>query len=269
MIARHGLARGISETSRFVTDGWTLPHGVEPRSRQPFEISAAMWVAALDGQSLGLIRGWRDLRDGSGSPYASLLTRPAATEAMFHTALDLIRHGEYVKAFRKVSSIAIAINEDAVDAHDDNRWAIWIRPVWEALANRQITFDVLPAPAVTAATGSRYVAVVEIDRPSLNREELLVRIERVAANLNGGERRVRIVGVDGTMAEDIFVRLGLTPNGKQCIALCNLSDRSQVARLVGRTESEELQDVLSDALVSPSQGEVRLSSWQTMVLWPR
>ena len=135
MIARHAFARGISETSRFVTDGWTVPHGVEPRRDQPSQVSAAMWVAALDGQSLGLIRGWRDLRDGSGSPYPSLLTRPAATEALFHTALDLIRHGEYVEAFRKVPLIAVAINENAVDAGDDNRWATWVRPVWETLAN--------------------------------------------------------------------------------------------------------------------------------------
>ncbi|MCH7924983.1 MAG: hypothetical protein IIC51_05565 [Planctomycetes bacterium] len=269
MIARHALARGISQNGRFVTDGWTLPHGVEPKSDQPSEVSAAMWVAALDGQSLGLIRGWRDLRDGSGSPYPSLLTRPAATEAMFHTALDLIRHGEYVEAFRKASSIAIAINEDAVDARDDNRWATWIRPVWEALANRQIRFDILPAGAVPRAMVTRYDVLVAIDRPSANRKELMISIERALANSAGGGERAQLLGDDGTLAQDIFVRLGRTPDGKQCIALGNLTGRSRVVRLVGSAETELLQDVLSDEVVSPSQGKIRLSPWQVMLLWPR
>ena len=269
MIARHALARGISDNGRFVTDGWTLPHGAEPTIDQPSEVSAAMWVAALDGQSLGLIRGWRDLRDGSGSPYPSLLTRPATTEAMFHTALDLIRHEKLVEAFRTSSALAIAINVDAVDARNGNRWATWIRPVWTALVNRQIKFDVLPAGAVARAMGSRYAAILEIDQPSLNRDELLIKIERELAKSGSGRTRTQVVRDDGTLAEEIFVRIGRTPDGKQCIAVANLTDRSQVVRLVGVPIVENLQDVLSHAVISPSLGEIRLSAWQVMILWPR
>jgi len=267
MIARHALARGISQNGRFVTDGWTLPRGVQPTSNQPSEISAAMWVAALDGQSLGLVRGWRDLRDGSGSPYPSLLTRPAATEAMFHTALDLIRHREHVEAFHKAPSIALAIREDAVDARDDNRWATWIEPVWQALANRQIRVDVLPGRGVTRTIRSRYAAVVEIDAASVSREELLIRIERALANSTGGGERVQILGDDGTLAQDIFVRIGRTADGKPCIALANLTERTRGLRLVGGIKTDEVRDVLMDTVVSP--GALHLAPWQVMVLWPR
>ena len=100
---------------------------------------------------------------------------------------------------------------------------------------------------------SRYAAVVAINGPSVNREELLIRIERALATSAGRGERVQIVGHDATLAEDMFVRLGRTPDGKRSIAICNLSHHTRSVRLIGGIKPDDLRDVLSRTLVAPGK----------------
>ena len=103
-LARRALARGLSGQRRFAVDGWNAPGvGAPPEQRA---VAAAMWIHAIGGQSVGLLRGWRDLRDGSGSLYPSVLLDPAYLETVAHTALDLIRFSPFMDRFQGAPLLA-------------------------------------------------------------------------------------------------------------------------------------------------------------------
>ncbi|RME41288.1 MAG: hypothetical protein D6788_01550, partial [Planctomycetota bacterium] len=75
--ARRALARGLSPSGRYIVDGWGLMRDrADPAAFRGQAVVPLMWADAVNGLSLGILHGWRDLRDGSGSPHPSLLTAP-------------------------------------------------------------------------------------------------------------------------------------------------------------------------------------------------
>ncbi len=268
-LARRALARGTLGGKRYVAADWTSPIVPDVGQVSTGSAAAAMWVHAIDGQSLGLLPGWRDLRDGSASPYPSILTNPALMETMAHTALDLIRLGRYLAPLRVGPSLVVTVGPDAIHLKDANRWARWIEPVWSALHNRQIRFDVA-GPAVTSAElDRRYPVVLTVRRDQVHDlSSLLMGIEREFAKQPGHPQRVTAHELDERLAADIFIQGGQTQDGRPCLAVVNLSDRPRSLLLRGPARPGTTVDVVSGERIADSQTPLALSPWQVRVLRP-
>ncbi|MBU0717493.1 MAG: hypothetical protein KJ749_04525 [Planctomycetes bacterium] len=265
-LARRALARGAFGKDRYVVDGWTAPCG---SAGDAADTAAAMWVHALDGQSLGLIRGWRDLRDGSGSPYASLMTTPDRVEAIAYTALDLIRLGKYVAPFRSNPRVAIAVGPDAVDSRDNNRWAAWIEPIWTGLLDRQIDFDVVPLNSNNENLAQRYSAVFPAGAMDAeDRESFFARLDRALAADRDHSRRMVVQEAKGGIAANVFLREGRTPDDRPCIALANLSNQPRQLVLAGKTKLGTVHDVIANVRIANPRKDITLAPWQVRLLWP-
>jgi hypothetical protein len=228
-----------------------------------------MWVHALDGQSLGLVRGWRDLRDGLGSKYASLVVRPAWVEAVSHTALDLARLGRHLPPFRRRPALAIAIDETAFDPQDDNLWAPWITPIWQGLVDRQFHFDVVDAEEGEDRLRDRYPAVLRVNRDDAGDvTSVLLRVDRLASRGEASVPRCTLRNADGELARDVFVRIGETPTGRPCVAVVNLTHKPRRLRLEGGPQPGPMHDVIADTPVRSPWRELTLEGWQVRLLWP-
>jgi hypothetical protein len=248
-------------------DGWNAPGvGAPPEQRA---VAAAMWVHAISGQSVGLLRGWRDLRDGSGSPHPSVLLDPGYLETVAHTALDLIRLGAFIDRFPKAPLLAIVVGPDAADPQDENAWAAWLEPVWSELLRRQIHFDVVSPAATDDEVRSRYPVMVALTRSDTRDiTSLMLRIERMLVAENKHVRRVTARELDNGLAADVYVQDADTPAGQSCVVLVNLSGTPRRLRLRGGSELGICRDVVSNALVQPPSELVRLDPWQVRLLWP-
>ena len=250
-IARRALARGVLIRTRFLADGWSPPS-----------------VRAVEGQSLGLVRGWRDLRDGSGSPYPSILTDPPAIEAITHTALDLVRLGRHLTPFRRGPSLAIALGDDAVDPQDDNAWAPWIKPIWAELLNRQIRFDVVTTGMNEDQLRGRYPSVLWL-RPDDTDDiaSVFLRLDRMLAKDPEQAARLKVREANGGPASEVFVRSARTPQGQPCMAVVNLSDRTRRLRFDDGPRLGPMRDLITDTPVRNPRQELVLQPWQTRLLW--
>jgi len=268
-LARRALARGASGSDRYVVDGLPAPSVAGSEDTRLGATAAAMWVYALDGQSLGLLRGWRDLRDGSGSPFPTVTTDPALTERIAHTALDLIRFGDVVSSLRSQPHLAIAVGFDAIDPDNENGWASWTEPFWSALIERQTPFDVVNAATASAGVSARYPVIFPLQRDDVeDMNSTLVRLERRLVQEVPLDDRVTARELDGRLADDAFVRAGQTPGRGPCIAVANLSNRERHLKLGGGPELGPSRDAISGEYLGQADKSFSLSPWQVRVLRP-
>ncbi|MGB2987912.1 MAG: hypothetical protein WBE26_18745 [Phycisphaerae bacterium] len=268
-LARRALARGVWQSRRYIVDGWNTPVISGSADERSAATTAVMWVHALEGQSLGLLHGWRDLRDGSGSPYPSVLVDPAHIETIAHTALDLVRLGSYTGQFDAMPALAVAVGPDAVDAHDDNAWARWIEPIWGALLQRQIRFDVVRLASPDKSSHRHYRVLFPLQRSEVgDRTSVIVGIERALAMENEHIHRVTAREHDGALAADVFVRYARTTDGKPCVAIVNLSNRSRRLRLRSRPALGTAWDLVANTRIEAPGELVQLDPWQVRLLWP-
>ena len=268
-LVRRALARGTLNQTRYVATGWTSPIIRGLGDGGVGAVEAAMWVDAIDGQSLGLLPGWRDLRDGSGSLYASILTDPARMETIAHTALDLIRLGRYMVPLRAVPGLVVTVGPEAVDPEDDNAWARWIEPVWSALHQRQIRFDVVGTATRFADPASRYPVVLPLRREHVSElPSLLLSVERKLARHAALTLRVTARELDEQLATDVFIRNGQAPGARACVAVVNLSNRPRKLLLKSPVKLGTTVDVVSGQRIADSQAPLPMSPWQVQVLWP-
>ena len=265
-LARRAAARGVFERLRYVADGWGT---LQNRSDPPDATSAALWVHALDGQSLGLVRGWRDLRDGSGSMYASLLTTPSHTEALSHTALDLIRLGEYLAPFRTKPVVAVAVGAEAVDPSRSNEWAAWIEPIWAKLLDRQLRFDVVRRGSVDDRLRRQYQVVVPLDpEKAADPETFLLTIGRELAGHTEHTGRATVKETGPGLAEDVIIREGVTPAGRCCVFVANLSDRPRELVLQRGKPLGAVRDLIAEEKINEPHSPLPYEPWQVRLLWP-
>ena len=269
-LARRALARGVLARTRFVSGEWSPPlnrgSGVEGSGR----IAAAMWVHAIEGQSLGLLRGWRDFRDGSLSPSPSVFVDPAGTEIITRTALDLVRLGRYITPFRVRPSLAVAVGSDAVDPHDDNAWAPWIKAIWAELLDRQIRFDVVISGSDAEQLRRRYRSVFTLRSDDAdNIGSVLLRLDRLLSKDLEHVDRLTVRESDGSLATEVFVRSALTPQGRPCVAVVNLSGRSRRLTLEGGPRLGLLRDVIADTPIQDPREGLTLQPWQARLLWAK
>ena len=268
-LARRALVRGVLGQMRYVADGCSSfpEHGsVLDRSART---AAILWVSALDGQSLGLVHGWRDLRDGSGSLYPSLIVDPTAAETIAHTALDLVRWAEYLTPFRSAPVLAVAVGDDAVDSRDANAWADWVKPIWSGLLSHQIRFDVVRQNTADEQIGRRYAAVFPLSpQDAADPGSVLLRIERLLAAHREHVDRITVRELDGRLAADVFVREGRTSSGLRCLAVANLSEQPRQLRLHGEALPGTMRDIVSATEVRDPTARLSLEPWQVRLLWP-
>lgn len=266
-LARRALCRGVLGQSRYVAASWVPPVGRVPKARRGDAVAAAMWMHALDGQALGLVPGWRDLRDGSASLHASLFTDPATLERIASTNLDLLRLTDTVACFDKGSSLAIAVDDDAIDAKDGNAWSAWTEPVWAALASHAIPFDVVSIRA--GGQARRYGAVVPIRRDGAgNADAFVARVERVLADAATDRTAIQVRGQDDGLPSDLFARCGRTKAGTPLVAVINLSNDERQVKVQGEFPGGAALDRLSGKRIGRPAESIDLAPWQVRVLEP-
>lgn len=266
-LARRALVRGVAQRNHFVVDGWTPPTVGRRASEHPRSVTAAMWVDAVEGQSLALIHGWRDLRDGSATTYRSVLTEPARMEAAAWTALDLIRLGRYIAALRSTPILAVAVDPTAISADDDNAWADWIEPVWKGLLQRQIRYDVVPLAADLAELHRRYRVVFPIRSADVADEtSLFLRLERMLAAQPEHVERLTLLDQDGRIARDVYARGAVAANGAPRVVVVNLGEAPRQVRLHNGPKLPRMRDHLSGEVVEDPRQPIALDAWQIRLL---
>ncbi len=181
-LARRGLYRGVLGCANVVVSGFRPPRMPHEGTQLAEQFALAMWMHALDGQSLALIEGWRDLRDGSASPYPSLGPEPKVIESIAHTALDLLYHRNVVKAFAQPVRVAVLVPDSAIRERDENRWSKPFARLFAALVDAHIRFDVLPLSGYDALAESKPYEVVIAIHPDQRKEEVSLLAQRFRAD---------------------------------------------------------------------------------------
>lgn len=266
-LARRALARGAQGKTTYVTTGWSPPRmrGGGDRSAA---IGAGIWMHVIDGQSVGLVHGWRDLRDGSGSPYPCVLVDPTLMESVAHTGLDIIRLGEQITSFRTgFPPLVIAIDTYAIDTEDDNRWARWITPVWQALCDRQLRFDVIAADAVDHRVRDRYATVFALHQEDADDlGSLMLSIDKALAADQRQMQRVELVEPGGALASDVFVREVPKEEKQRLVALANLTPARRDLHLESRDRIETVMDAVSGEQITAPDKKLTFEPWQVRLL---
>jgi len=99
-------------------------------------------------------------------------------------------------------------------------------------------------------------------------DALIAKIERQLAQIEEHVYRLTAREMDGTIATDMYVRAGKTPEGKACAAVVNLSDRSRVLKLRGRLAIGPSRDVIADQSIPEPDQCLEFAPWQVRILWP-
>jgi len=267
-VARRALPRGVFGSRRCAVCSWNA----DSINRSPAESgrsAAALWVDVLEGVSLAVADGWRDLRDGSGSASPSIMTRPDEIESLARTSLDLLRFVDSIRSFENARPVLIAVPMEAVDDLDPNKWAGWIEPFFAALVGRQIAFDVVAEASNRKLSGSRYPVVFPLKRADTeNLNMTIVRLERELAAVEGFANRQTVRTLDGSFPPDLYVRAGGLGDRIDQIAVVNLSGSSRELKLTGGA-SVRLRDVLSGTLTIGRDGQFTIGPWQACLFRPR
>ena len=263
-LARRALLRGLFQQTRCAGVYPSPPMAPTRREHWLAGIRAMMWVHAFDGQSLGLIRGWRDVSHRG----MHLFHHPQFVESAAHTALDMLRVSDLFDGRDDHAILALAIGFDALRGSDD--WADWVQPVWAALLSRQIRFDIVTQEMDAGELHKRYRVVIPLRQADCGDvSAAMTRIETKLALIPDHVYRLTAREMDGTIASNVFVRAGRTPEGKACAAVVNLSDRQRLLKLRGRPMIRASRDVISNVPIPEPDQRLELAPWQVRLLWPK
>ncbi len=276
LLARRAMVRGVTRRPANASCHWMpqIPGKVHDKQVPP---STSMWIQAIDGQQLTLMEGWCDVHDTTWPHRPSVFTDPVGAELIANTALDFLRLGEFVKAVDANPQVAIVVGRDAFakdesspnSDHLTNSWAAWAASVWDSLVSRQIRFDVIPRAEREDGFRYNYPVVIPLERPTDGQTDLLIeKIERRLAQIEEHVYRLTAREMDGTLARDMFVRVGQTREGKACAGIVNLSNRPRVLKLRGRPVIGPSRDVISDQQIPEPDQRLDFAPWQVRLLWP-
>ncbi len=273
-LARRAVLRGVMMTPTYSAYRWTPPIVEAVPQHAQAALAAALWVQALEGQRLALVDGWRDVHDENKSSEISIFLDPVRAETIAHTALALLRYADFIRAFDDTPLIALAVDEDAFTSETENpnkvpNWSDWTAPIWNGLLSRQIRFDVVRWEPPEEKPKPPYRWVFRLEQASHPMGgSTLERIEGGLAQLREHVYRLTAREMDGTIARDMFVRVGRTPEGKACAGIVNLSDRSRVLKLRGKPAIGPSRDVIADQRISEPDQRLEFEPWQVRLLWP-
>ncbi len=277
-LARRATLRGAINRFTYGVTHWTLPVADASPEHRRTAWRAAMWMQVLDGQRLALIETWRDVSPDAGDRSGpSVFIDPAEAETIAHTALDMQRLAKFVAGFETRPTIAFVVGPEAACSAAESgcppgqsdTWASWVQPIWKALVARQVSFDVVSDRTDEKALHGRYRAVFPLRREAcVDPSDAIGRIERRLAQDSEHVYRLTAREMDGTIARDMFVRVGRTPEGKACAGIVNLSDRSRVLKLRGKPAIGASRDVISNQEISEPGQRLKFEPWQVRLLWP-
>ncbi len=290
-LARRALYRGATGAAGAIVTGWRPPRMAYDHEHRAAQTSLAMWVHAIDGQRLALIGGWRDLRDGSGSPYPSLIADPEVLEAVARAGLDILYHRDALVAFDSPRPVMVVGEPECVRGDDSNRWAEGYATLFAGLVGAGIRFDVVPEARLAEAgrRGHRYAAVLlhEADgapdveagsemtalfRDRLIRwgsapEKLASAVGRVRGLLpDAAADRLVVTGPNGGGVGELLVFIGTG----RTVALANPTREPRTVWLTTANgdQTPALRDLIGgEVLTRPDQG-VAVGAWQVRLLVP-
>ncbi len=257
-MARRALVRGVLARRHHAAERWRPPLSGAGKNQHGAAIAATMWMHALDGQCLALVSGWTD-------------SHPSDAETIAHTALDLLRLQDHVKAFQQAARVAVMVSADAIEPGDayDEKWSSWIEPTWSALLDRQVYFDVVSDKADEGELRRRYLAVLRLDnQKASNPAQAYARFERQLAQEEEHVYRLTARDLEGMIAKDAFVRVGRTAEGRDCAAVVNLSNDSRALKLRGRPAVGPSMDVVADEPIPEPTQRIDFAPWQVRLLIP-
>jgi hypothetical protein len=273
-LARRALMRGVTGSRHYTVCPWQAPRLGSGAEEVAARVRAAMWMHVFEGQALALLEEWGpllpyDRHAGRQGGFANPRFNPAYAEAVAHGALDLLRIGDRLGGFASRPYLALAIDNDAVDPRDDNRWAGWIEPIWEGLLDSQVRFDVIPVRRAEEASARGYGKIYRLRKAvSTDPKFALLRLKHKLALLPEHVNRLTARTALGLIAERVWIRDGLTEDGRGCVAVANLSDEPRVLRLRGGSRLGAVRDLRSgETIESPTDG-VAFAPRQLRVLWP-
>ncbi len=273
-LAHRAMLRGVMAMPTYAAYRWTPPKLEAAPQHAPAALTAALWVQALEGQRLTLVDGWRDVPDENEPRAVCMFLNPARADTIAHTALDLMRNADFVRAFDGTPLLALAVGEDAVTYETDNPkreagWSDWTEPIWTGLLSRQVRFDVVRWEPPNEKPKPPYRWVFHLEQASHPMGgSTLERIEGGLAQLRDHVYRLTAREMDGAIARNMFVRVGRTPEGKACAGIVNLSDRSRVLKLRGKPAIGPSRDVISNREIPEPDQRLEFEPWQVRLLWP-
>ncbi|MBI1827520.1 MAG: hypothetical protein HY287_17965 [Planctomycetes bacterium] len=263
-LARRALMRGANGKTRTAVINWRSPAGFPAES--PQAIRAAMWIAALDGQQIALLNGWRDLRDGRIHREPSIFLSADVLEAQAHTALDMLRFAPIVRAFDQRPSLAIVIDSNVISAQNSNQWANWILPLFDRLTAINIHFDVIPvANAQSLEHSGRYANVLTPRPNSLESPAVLDQIVATVVSKFDQKDFPRAYDNDGNEARQLYFRIA-DSGGHLFIAIINECDRPRTIRLSTAAKAKSFHDLLMPTNMLMRLDKIDLAAWQVRIL---
>ena len=262
-LARFALIRGL----RGDGEVWTVGPAAG-WSAGELPLATRVWSAALAGQRLTVLTADESL-SAAVEPLAPLCAWSVGErEQLAHGILDLQRLAPAWAASPAVAPVAVLVPATASATDDAHAWADWTLPYWQALLDRQVRFDVLPADAPAgAALRSRYRAVVPLT-PQADGRNWINRLElRLAAQ---AEHTMRLTAraPTGPFVTDVQVVTGPGWPDAGWIGLVNLQNEPRSICLRGGPPLPALRDVLCDEAYPASRGEIRLAPGQVRLLRP-
>lgn len=302
-LARRSLLRAVASGQDVIAVGWIPPHRSDARRGGLASVGAtrlAMWAHALAGQRLGVIEGWRDLRDGSRLPYAPLTTYPAHVETVAHTALDLLYHARELEGFAGCATLAVVIDDTAVTGPDGDHWSEQAAELFNTLLDRQLLFDVVPAGRIRRVITPHDYGAVLVAVGEANTRQMTDSVRaivgagaRVVAPPDNGSvaqlsghikslpepivsRDLRdptgfvAYGPGGQVASACLVFNGRTADGKPCFAVANLHTEPRSVALKRPVDSGNppFRDVLTDETIAAGGDPVTLAGHQIRLFVP-
>ncbi|MFQ5415109.1 MAG: hypothetical protein ACE5E6_11690, partial [Phycisphaerae bacterium] len=209
----------------------------------------------------------------------SLVTDPRRLERIAHTALDVLRLGAPIARPPARPHVALLVGPDAID-DDDNRWAEWIQPVFAALLDRQIRFDLMAIPVGTRrrdadgrrrdADGRRRYAVVRtLDRAAARRPAAFVsRLEYALASEPAHVHRLTVREQNGRLAPGACLRTARTAAGDPFVVVANLTSRRRILKLRGAPALGAATDLRAGEHIAAPDLALPMAPWQVRLLVP-
>ena len=139
----------------------------ETREVPPQHLRAALWQAAVHGQSATTIWVWERTFDPKSDFAGSVMHRPACAEAVGHTGLDLLRLADEVTALQRLQPHVVLLYSTTALAYDGGEYSDCSGQLYQALAfsglkigfmtERQLIAGRLPNAAVLFVPGIRHL----------------------------------------------------------------------------------------------------------------